>query len=143
MAAQTKSKQTSTSQETQDTVQVIPTQVQVIDREELITLDMRAALRENEQKKKALHKRYSAEKKVPVTLAPSYANHFGKVMYVTINGISVAVPVNGMTYEIPETFAAEVHRRRLAVDAIERKQKAMADISKNFDGRSPGQLPLF
>lgn len=114
---------------------------QAINHEELVAMDMRAALRENEIRKKALHKKYAAEKKVSVTLAPSYANHFGRVMFVTINGISVAVPVNGMNYDVPETFAIEVNRRRLAIDEIERKQKAMANISDNLES-SPGQLPL-
>ena len=34
---------------------------------------------------------YKSEAKVPVRVAPSYAKYFGRVMRVSINGISVAV----------------------------------------------------
>jgi len=116
--------------------------VRVVDREALEALDMRKAMRDLEQKKKLLHARYIKEKKVPVVLAPSYAAYFGKVMMVSINGISITIPVDGRPYKVPETFATEIGRRRVAVDNIERKKLRMADISKNFE-QSPGQLKLF
>ena len=48
---------------------------------------------------------------------PQYAVYFGNVMRVTINGISIAVRVDGSTQKVPQTFADEIHRRRRLVDS--------------------------
>jgi hypothetical protein len=50
--------------------------------------------------------------------------------------------VDGSTQTIPKTFADEITRRRMAIDAIINKQKRLADIPANNES-SPGELNLF
>ena len=85
---------------------------------------------------------YKNEKKVPVRVAPSYAKYFGRVMRVSINGISVAIKCDGNTVTLPESFAAEVLRRMSEMDKIELRQSKMANVTRNFES-SPGQLNFF
>ena len=51
----------------------------------------RSLLVKDMARKKLAHV-YSKEPKVSVMVAPMYAAHFGRVMHVSINGISVAIP---------------------------------------------------
>lgn len=51
------------------------------------------------------------ENKVSVSVAPQYAAEFSNNMRVTINGISIFIPINGREYMVPETFADEIKRR--------------------------------
>jgi hypothetical protein len=101
----------------------------------------RSLLVKDMARKKLAHV-YSKEPKVSVMVAPMYAAHFGRVMHVSINGISVAVPCNGMPYSIPKTFAEEVHRRLRAVNEAELKSKRFADVASNVE-RAPGELALY
>jgi len=92
-------------------------------------------------RKMTMQEYYRTEEKVSVMLSPMYQNHFGKVMPIMINGITIAVPVDGKTYAIPATFAAEVHRRRMAVDAEVERAERLADIQNNGE-QYPGALKL-
>ena len=85
---------------------------------------------------------FRAEKKVPMYLAPLYRPYFGNNMRVMINGVSIFFPVDGKTYEIPESFAIEIARRRVAIDEIVSKQGKMANIAENVES-NPGELELF
>lgn len=100
------------------------------------------ALNKAELRKKELHKIYKEEEKTPMYLSPMYRPYFGNVMRVMINGISIFFKVDGSSQMIPKTFADEVVRRRLAVDAIMTKQNRMARIPENNES-SPGELNLF
>jgi hypothetical protein len=99
-------------------------------------------LLEKDQARKALVNVYKAEPKISVMVAPMYADYFGKVMHVMINGISIAVPCNGKPYDIPETFAAEVFRRLRAINEQQQRQKRYSDVSSNVEN-APGELALF
>lgn len=101
-----------------------------------------AALRQRPGDVAALRSVYLKEKLVPVYLSPMYRPYLGKVMNVDINGVSVFVPIDGQTYNVPLTFADEITRRRMAVDAMLTKQDRMADIHNNHEG-SPGELKMF
>lgn len=85
---------------------------------------------------------YKKENLVPVRVAPSYAKHLGRVMRVSINGVSVAIRCDGNTVKLPESFAAEVLRRMSEIDKIELRQNKMANVTRNFES-SPGQLNFF
>ena len=63
---------------------------------------------ELDMKQKSLINVYKNETRIPVRVAPSYAKYFGRVMHVSINGISVGIRCDGNTVELPESFAAEV-----------------------------------
>lgn len=103
-----------------------------LDKDTLI-LDMR---------QKNLVQTYAQEPKVPVRVAPSYAKYFGRVMRVSINGISVAVPCNGTTLSLPASFADEVMRRMSEMDKHELRASRMADATKNVE-TNPGQINFF
>lgn len=107
-----------------------------------VTKEASLELVKAESRRKALLKEYTAEEKVPMYLSPMYAAHFGKVMQVMINGISIFFKVDGSTQMVPATFADEITARRIAVDAILTKQSRMSDISSNAE-TSPGELALF
>lgn len=85
---------------------------------------------------------YKNEPKVPVRVAPAYAKYFGRVMRVSINGISIAVRCDGNTVELPESFAAEVMRRMSEMDKAELRRQNMANVKKNMES-SPGQINFF
>lgn len=95
-----------------------------------------------ETRRKALIKKYKEEEKVPMYLSPMYQPHFGKVMAVSINGITIFFKVDGSTQLVPRTFADEITNRRRQIDAILTKQSRMANVQTNVEG-SPGELKLF
>lgn len=85
---------------------------------------------------------YKNENRVAVRIAPSYAKYFGRVMRISINGISVAVKCDGKTIELPESFAAEALRRMAEMDKYELRLNKMSDVQRNAE-TSPGQLNFF
>lgn len=95
-----------------------------------------------EMKRRTLAAYYKGQDTVPVSISPLYKPYFGKVMTVTINGISCAVPVDGKTYKIPRTFAQEVEARKFRQDELIEKKKGMSNVQSNFE-TSPGELTLF
>ena len=97
---------------------------------------------ELDMKQKSLINVYKNETRIPVRVAPSYAKYFGRVMHVSINGISVGIRCDGNTVELPESFAAEVMRRMSEMDKYELRLSKMSRITNNFES-SPGQLNFF
>lgn len=99
-------------------------------------------LQNAQRRKKELHAIYMKEDKVPMYLSPQYRGHFGNVMPVTINGISIFFKVDGSTQYIPQTFADEITRRRLCIDNMLTRQNKMSSISENYE-TSAGDIKLF
>ena len=95
---------------------------------------------ENTRKKLLLH--YKDEEKVSRSVSPLYEPYFGKVMQISINGITIAFPIDGTTHQIPQTFADALDSRVMAIDAIIKKSKKMAKIPENYE-RNPGELKMF
>jgi hypothetical protein len=93
-------------------------------------------------RKKELLEIYRNEEKVAVHISPMYRPHFGNVLILTINGITIGVPVDGNAYKVPKTFAEHVSARVAKIDAIIKKTNKMADVKSNFES-SPGELELF
>ena len=100
------------------------------------------AVAESERERKALAKTFKAQNKVPVQISPLYRPYFGRVMTVTLNGISVAVPCDGKTYEVPASFAEEIQVRIFRQDQLIQKKNRLGDVQRNFEA-SPGELNLF
>jgi hypothetical protein len=92
--------------------------------------------------KPKLRAQYDSEPKVSIYLSPMYRPYFGRTMRVMINGISIYMPVDGSTHQVPQTFADEITRRRMCIDAMLTKQHRMSDIQSNYE-RAPGELSLF
>ena len=97
---------------------------------------------ELDRRQKNLINVYKDEPKVPVRIAPSYAKYFGRVMLVSINGISIAVRCDGSTIDLPESYAAEVLRRMTEMDKYENRLSKMSNYQNNLESR-PGQLNFF
>lgn len=100
------------------------------------------AVKDAEQERKALARYFKKQETVPVSISPLYQPYFGKVMTVTINGTSVAVPVNGKTYKVPATFAEEIKVRIHRQDELMTKKQRLSNVKENFEA-SPGELQLF
>lgn len=82
-----------------------------------------------------------SEAKKPVTLAPMYQPYFGEVMTVGLNGLNIYVPVNGRTYQVPESYAMIIQERRRRVDAHILRTNRLANVQSNFE-RTAGELVL-
>jgi hypothetical protein len=84
---------------------------------------------ELDRKQKNLVNVYKSEPQIAVSIAPSYAKHFGRVMSVAINGVIVSVRCDGSTVKVPESFAAEIHARMQRINEQElRAQKNVKSI---------------
>ena len=97
---------------------------------------------EAERGRRSLGKKFREEERVSVSIPPLYKPYFGKVMTVSINGISCAIPVDGKTYQVPKSFAEEAQIRMFRQNEMLEKQKALSDVQNNFE-TSPGELALF
>lgn len=100
------------------------------------------AVKDAEQARKELARKFRQQKLKSIQISPLYQPYFGKVMTVTINGTSIAVPVNGKTYQVPATFAEEIKIRIYNQDQLLMKKRRMSRVSDNFEA-SPGELQLF
>lgn len=97
---------------------------------------------ELDRRQKSLIEIYRKEPKVTVRISPTYAKYFGKVMHVSINGISVGIRCDGKNVDLPESFATEVLRRVAEMDKYELRLNKMSDVSNNFE-KTPGQINFF
>lgn len=97
---------------------------------------------ELDRRQKNLVNVYKSEKKIPVSIAPSYAKYFGRVMRVALNGIVIAVRCDGNTIEVPESFAAEIQSRMKKINEQELRAQRMSKVSSNFE-TSPGSINFF
>ena len=100
---------------------------------------------EVEKGRRALAAEFRDEEKVSVKIPPLYKPYFGKVMTISINGISCAIPVDGQTYQVPKSFAEEANVRMFRQDEILQKQEKLSESAKNRNNFEtyPGELPLF
>ena len=95
-----------------------------------------------QSRKKELLQTYKDEEKISIHLSPMYRPYMGNVLTHSINGITIAVPVDGKAHEVPKTFAEHIDARRIKIDNILKKTDDMANVSENFE-TSPGDLELF
>lgn len=102
-------------------------------------------LNELQHRQNKFLERVRSEKKVPVSVAPQYAAEFSNNMRVTINGISIFVPINGKTYMVPETFAAEVQRRVAKVNVKLNRFKKKNGMTNDviIEEKSIGEIKLY
>lgn len=95
-----------------------------------------------EMRRKELAKVFASQEKIPISISPLYKPHFGNSMTVSINGILVVIPCDGLTYRVPKAFATEALGRIRKIDRILEKKNRMKNISSNFE-RTPGELSIF
>lgn len=95
-----------------------------------------------EMKRRSLLTHYKSEDKLPVNISPMYAKYFGNVMTVAINGITVAIPCDGKTYQITKTHAIEALSRVRKIDASITRKTRLQDASNNFE-YTPGEIKFY
>ena len=106
-----------------------------------MTADNNQSVNALEKKRFSLVEKYKAEKKYKVKGAPAYQAHFGSVMSIVINGVLIAVPLDGRSYEIPESFAQVFNSRIRQIDNMALQQEALADVTNNVENM-PGEKDL-
>ena len=106
-----------------------------------MTADNNQSVNALEKKRFSLVEKYKAEKKYKVKGAPAYQAHFGSVMSIIINGVLIAVPLDGRSYEIPESFAQVFNSRIRQIDNMALQQSALADVTNNIESM-PGEKDL-
>lgn len=107
------------------------------------TMDMMVA--KVEKGRRELATEFRNEEKVSVKIPPLYKPYFGRVLTISINGISCAIPVDGQVYEVPKSFAEEANVRMFRQDELIQKQEKLTESAKsknNFENY-PGELALF
>ena len=105
---------------------------------EELTTNLRAA----DLTRKSLVEEYRSEEKVTRSVSPLYQPYLGKVIQISINGITIAFPIDGTSHKVPRSFADEIDSRVMAIDATINKAKKMAAIPENHE-RYPGELQMF
>ena len=106
-----------------------------------MTADNNQSVNALEKKRLSLVEKYKAEKKYKVKGAPAYQAHFGNVMSIVINGVLITVPLDGRSYEIPESFAQVFNSRIRQIDNMALQQEALADVTNNVENM-PGEKDL-
>ena len=106
-----------------------------------MTADNNQSVNALEKKRFSLVEKYKAEKKYKVKGAPAYQAHFGSVMSIIINGVLITVPLDGRSYEIPESFAQVFNSRIRQIDNMALQQSALADVANNIENM-PGEKDL-
>lgn len=74
-------------------------------------------VKQKQSRKKELLEKYKKQEQVEVSGSPFYKPYFGQVMTIMINGITVAVPLDGVPHKIPKVFADEFKTRIGRIDA--------------------------
>jgi hypothetical protein len=95
-----------------------------------------------ELQRRALLRHYKDEETIPVNISPMYAKYFGKVMTVSIQGITVAIPCDGKTRRYNKTHAIEALSRVRKIDASITRKERMKNIANNIES-TPGELKFY
>jgi len=96
-------------------------------------------LRSADAKRNRAAREYMNEDKVTVSISPLYKPYFGRVANISVNGISVYIPVDGRSYRINKTHAAATYEAISKIDAANERKSRMAEVTGNVES-SPGQL---
>lgn len=107
-----------------------------------VTAASNKAVAQAEKERKELAKSLKKQEYVPVQVSPLYRPYFGRVMTVTINGASIAIPCDGKTYKVPKTYAEEIKVRIYRQDQLFAKKRRLSDVTNNLEA-SPGELQIF
>lgn len=107
-----------------------------------VTAASNKAVAQAEKERKELVKSLKKQEYVPVQVSPLYRPYFGRVMTVTINGASIAIPCDGKTYKVPKTYAEEIKVRIYRQDQLFAKKRRLSDVTNNLEA-SPGELQIF
>lgn len=97
------------------------------------TVENNAKVKALEKEKLTLADGYRKEKKSVVNISPFYKPYFGSNMPVIVNGVAVYVPVDGNSYEIPESFASVVYERIARINAQTETVNKLSNVQGNIE----------
>ena len=95
-----------------------------------------------DQVRRQIAKEFKEQELDTIMIPPLYKPYFGKVLPIMIQGVEVAIPVNGKAYKVPKVFASRARVLMHTQDELIEKAHRAADIKSNFE-HSPGELTLF
>ena len=107
-----------------------------------IELQARQNEKSAELARRQLAKDFREMEKVYVKIPPLYKPYFGKVLPIAINGIEIAIPVDGKAYLVPKAYANRAKILMSNQDDLFERGKKMSDIQNNVES-TPGELTIF
>lgn len=97
------------------------------------------SLRSADRKRQIVAQGYAKEKKVAVSIPAPYKPYFGSTAMISVNGVSVYIPVDGRSYYVNETHAAEIFETLQNINAGTEQRAALANVQQNKE-EAPGSL---
>lgn len=79
--------------------------------------------------------RFQNEERVPVTIAKPYGKYTGGFIKCSLNGVGLALPCNGKTYQVPKSLAIVFKDRINSLDELDSDRgpsMGLADASEWF-----------
>ena len=113
-------------------------------KKESTTVEMEAKYDERSAEliRRQIAKDFRGMEKVYIKIPPLYKPYFGKVLPIAINGIEVAIPVDGRAYLVPKAYADRAQVLMSNQDELLERGKSMNDVQKHFEN-TPGELNIF
>lgn len=93
--------------------------------------------------RRSIAKDFKEQEEEFVKIPPLYKKYFGRVLPIMIQGVEVAIPVDGKSYKVPKVFAARARIIMHNQDELIQKCENASNVQNNFDGGEPGSLTLF
>ena len=94
------------------------------------------SLRSADRKRQIVAQGYAKEKKVAVSIPAPYKPYFGSTAMISVNGVSVYIPVDGRSYYVNETHAAEIFETLQNINAGTEQRAALANVQQNKERSS-------
>ena len=85
---------------------------------------------------------FRKQEEATIRIPPLYKPYFGRVLPIMIQGIEVAIPVDGNAYKVPKVFADRALVLMTNQDELIQKGERASDVKNNYE-QSPGDLVLF
>ena len=92
--------------------------------------------------RRQIAKEFKEQEREHIQIPPLYKPYFGKILPIMIQGIEVAIPVDGKAYEVPRVFADRARILMANQDEMIQKGERAANFQNNIES-SPGELTLF
>lgn len=95
-----------------------------------------------ELNRKRLLEVYKSEPTIARSISPLYKPYMGKMIQISVNGITIYFPVDGSVHQVPESFATEIDSRIEAINATILKSQKMSNIAENHETFA-GEIKMF
>lgn len=119
--------------------QTLPTGVSVKEHTEEESKRLNVMVARRDGKRQAAAQEYAKEEMVSVSISPSYRPYLGRVAHISLNGVSVYIPVDGGYYKVNKSHAGLLLGTIRKYDDQITRGERMSDVQSNLDS-SPGKL---